>query len=110
SEDERGWLIVGRTVKLKVDKAPAQPADVVLSVRDLVVYDERGHRAVDGAELEVRAGEVLGVAGVQGNGQTELVEAIMGLRPVTAGTLELLGLDLTGRSTKDILHAGVGYI
>jgi len=60
--------------------------------------------------VEVRAGEVLGVAGVQGNGQTELVEAIMGLRPVADGTIELNGTDLAGRSTKAILRAGVGYI
>ena len=110
SEDELAALMVGRTVKLKVDKAVAQPGDPVLSIRDLVVYDERAHRAVDGAELSVHAGEVLGIAGVQGNGQTELVEAIMGLRPVTGGTVELGGRALVGRTTKDILRSGVGYI
>ncbi|TML23425.1 MAG: ATP-binding cassette domain-containing protein, partial [Actinobacteria bacterium] len=110
SEDELAALMVGRTVRLRVDKAPARPGEPVLEVRDLVVYDERGHRAVDGTSLEVRAGEVLGIAGVQGNGQTELVEAIMGLRPVTGGVISLLGLDLTGRSTKEILAAGVGYV
>jgi simple sugar transport system ATP-binding protein len=110
SEDELAALMVGRTVKLRVDKGPADPGGPVLAVRGLVVHDERGHRAVDGADLEVRAGEVLGVAGVQGNGQTELVEAVMGLRPVTAGRIELSGRDLTGRSTKQILRAGVGYI
>src|SRR2546423_6253030 len=110
SEDELAALMVGRTVKLKVDKAPARPADPVLEVRDLVVYDERGHRAVDGTSLEVRAGEVLGIAGVQGNGQTELVEAIMGLRPVTGGVVSLLGLDPTGRATQEIPAARGGDV
>ncbi len=110
SEDELAALMVGRTVKLKVDKEPARPGDPVLAVADLVVYDERGHRAVDGASFEVRAGEVLGVAGVQGNGQTELIEAVMGLRPVSGGRITLLDKDLTGRSTKEILESGVGYV
>jgi len=110
SEDELAALMVGRTVKLRVDKAPAAPGEPVLVVRDLIVYDERGHHAVNGADLEVHAGEVLGVAGVQGNGQTELVEAIMGLRPVTGGTISLRGLDLVGLRTKHILRAGVGCI
>ena len=110
SEDELASLMVGRTVKLKVDKGPAAPGDPVLTIRGLAVIDERGHRAVDGVDLEVRAGEVLGVAGVQGNGQTELVEAIMGLRPVAAGEIDLSGVDLAGRSTRDVLRAGVAYI
>jgi general nucleoside transport system ATP-binding protein len=110
SEDELASLMVGRTVKLRVDKAPAKPTEPVLTITDLAVYDERGHRAVDGTSLEVRAGEVLGVAGVQGNGQTELVEAVMGLRPVSGGSIALLGKDLTGHTTKDILESGVAYV
>jgi general nucleoside transport system ATP-binding protein len=110
SEDELASLMVGRTVKLKVDKEPAQPGEPVLAVRGLVVVDERGHRAVDGADLAVRAGEVLGVAGVQGNGQTELVEAIMGLRPVAEGEVDLAGVNLAGRTTRAVLDAGVAYI
>jgi simple sugar transport system ATP-binding protein len=110
SEDSLAALMVGRTVKLKVDKAPATPGEPVLTVTGLTVYDERGHAAVDGVDLEVRRGEVLGIAGVQGNGQTELVEAIMGLRPVAAGRILLAGADLAGRRTKDILNAGVGYV
>ena len=110
SEDELASMMVGRTVKLKVDKAAAAPGAPVLTVRDLSVFDDRGHEAVAGTSLEVRAGEVLAVAGVQGNGQTELVEAIMGLRPVAGGTVELSGAGLAGRSTKDILRAGVSYI
>jgi len=74
------------------------------------VNDDRGHRAVDGVDLTVRAGEVLGIAGVQGNGQTELVEAIMGLRPILTGTVSVSRQDLRGKRTKDILGAGVGYV
>ncbi|MFS8479590.1 MAG: ABC transporter ATP-binding protein [Micromonosporaceae bacterium] len=110
SEEDLAALMVGRTVRLDVQKTPAEPGEPVLSVRGLVVYDERGQRAVDGVDLEVRAGEVLGIAGVQGNGQTELVEAIMGLRPVRAGTVELSGAEVTNRRTREILRAGVGYI
>ncbi len=110
SEDSLAALMVGRSVRLTVDKAPARPGDAVLSVRGLRVYDDRGQAAVDGVDLEVRAGEVLGIAGVQGNGQTELVEAIMGLRPVAAGEVELAGENIAARSTRDTLRAGVGYI
>ncbi|MGE5830322.1 MAG: ABC transporter ATP-binding protein [Micromonosporaceae bacterium] len=110
SEDELASLMVGRHVSLEVSKEPARPGEVVLAVGDLAVLDDRGHRAVDGVSLEVRAGEVFGIAGVQGNGQTELVEAIMGLRPSVTGTVTLQGRPLAGRRTKDILRAGVGYI
>jgi general nucleoside transport system ATP-binding protein len=110
SEDELASMMVGRTVKLKVDKSAAVPGEPVLTVRDLSVFDDRAHEAVAGTSLEVRAGEVLAVAGVQGNGQTELVEAIMGLRPVAGGAIELSGASLAGRTTKDILRAGVSYI
>jgi len=110
SEDSLASLMVGRTVKLKVDKEPAKPGGPVLTVRGLTVFDERGHPAVDGVDLEVHAGEVLGVAGVQGNGQTELVEAVMGLRPIAAGQVTLVGEPIGERRTRDILRAGVGYI
>ncbi|SNR31450.1 ABC transporter ATP-binding protein [Actinoplanes regularis] len=110
SEDELAALMVGRAVSLEVDKSPAEPGSVVLQVAGLVVDDDRGVRAVDGVDLEVRAGEVLGIAGVQGNGQTELVEAVMGLREVRAGKVELDSEDLAGKSTKRILRAGVGYV
>jgi simple sugar transport system ATP-binding protein len=110
SEDELAALMVGRSVILTVDKPPKQPGPAVLEVSGLAVNDDRNHRAVDGVDLEVRAGEVLGIAGVQGNGQTELVEAIMGLRQTLAGQIKLAGRDLKGQSTKDILRAGVGYV
>jgi simple sugar transport system ATP-binding protein len=110
SEDALAALMVGRTVKLKVDKTPAQPGEPVLTVSGLSVADERGHLAVDDVDLEIRAGEVLGIAGVQGNGQTELVEAIMSLRPVRAGRIDLSGVSLLTRSTAQVLMAGVGYV
>ena len=110
SEDELAALMVGRSVILTVDKPLKQPGPAVLEVSGLAVNDDRDHRAVDGVDLEVRAGEVLGIAGVQGNGQTELVEAIMGLRNTLAGQIRLAGRDLRGQSTKDILRAGVGYV
>ncbi len=107
---ELAEMMVGRSVLLTVSKEPARPADPVLIVSGLVVADDREHRAVAGVDLEVRAGEVLGIAGVQGNGQTELVEAIMGLRKVLGGTITLQGIDITTMSTRETLDAGVGYI
>ncbi|HEY8472152.1 MAG TPA: ABC transporter ATP-binding protein [Natronosporangium sp.] len=110
SEPDLAAMMVGRSVILEVEKEPKQPGLPVLEVTGLAVDDDRGHRAVDGVDLTVRAGEVLGVAGVQGNGQTELVEAIMGLRPVLAGTITLQGTSLVGKRTKEILGMHVGYV
>jgi general nucleoside transport system ATP-binding protein len=110
AEDELASLMVGRHVSLGVIKEPADPGPAVLEIDGLVVDDDRGVRAVDGVDLEVRAGEVLGVAGVQGNGQTELIEAVMGLREVRAGSIILDGAPLAGRRTKEVLRAGVGYV
>ena len=109
-EDELAALMVGREVSLEVDKAPAEPGRDVLTISGLIVEDDRGIRAVDGVALVVRAGEVLGIAGVQGNGQTELVEAVMGLRKPRAGEIKLDKEDLVGMSTKKILRSGVGYV
>ncbi|WP_369077167.1 ABC transporter ATP-binding protein [Symbioplanes lichenis] len=109
-EDELAALMVGRAVSLEVAKEPAEPGREVLSITGLVVDDDRGVRAVDGVDLTVRAGEVLGIAGVQGNGQTELVEAVMGLRPVRTGSIQVDNEDLTAMSTKQILRSGVGYV
>ncbi|MFG1603069.1 ABC transporter ATP-binding protein [Actinoplanes sp. NPDC049265] len=109
-EDELAALMVGRAVSLEVSKTDAEAGRDVLTVSGLVVDDDRGVRAVDGVDLVVRAGEVLGVAGVQGNGQTELVEAIMGLREVRAGSVTLDHEDLTAMGTKQILRSGVGYV
>jgi general nucleoside transport system ATP-binding protein len=109
-EDELAALMVGRAVSLEVDKTPAEPGREVLKVSGLIVDDDRGVRAVDAVDLVVRAGEVLGIAGVQGNGQTELVEAVMGLRAPRAGTIHLDNENLVGMSTKQILRSGVGYV
>jgi ABC-type uncharacterized transport system ATPase subunit len=87
-------MMVGREVILQVEKDEAQPADLVLNVSDLEAFDTRGAQALHKVSFEVRAGEVLGIAGVQGNGQTELVEVLTGLREPSAGAVDLLGMDL----------------
>jgi len=110
SEEELASLMVGRSVLLRVEKDAAEPGEPVLELAGVAANDDRAHRAVDGVDLTVRAGEVLGIAGVQGNGQTELVEAIMGLRPLVAGTITLGGRAMHGMTTREILHAGVGYV
>jgi len=103
-------MMVGRSVVLRVEKTVAQPGDVVLQVEDLKVDDDRGHLAVDGVNLQVRSGEILGVAGVEGNGQRELVEAITGLRHTSAGEITINGESLTNSSTRQVAQAGVGHI
>jgi general nucleoside transport system ATP-binding protein len=103
-------LMVGREVVLTVDKAPASPAGPLLVVRDLVVHDDRGLEAVRGLSLEVRAGEIVGLAGVDGNGQAELIDAITGLRKPTSGSIEVNGVDVTGASPHEALVAGIGHI
>lgn len=103
-------MMVGRDVNLVVDKKPADPTESVLVVEDLYVRDERQNQTVRGVSFEVRKGEVLGVAGVQGNGQTELVYALTGLLPLEDGTIRLLG-ELIHRTTpRHILERGVAHI
>ena len=103
-------MMVGRPVDLVVDKEPAQPKDPVLTVSSLVVLDERNHRSVDDVDLTVRSGEIVGVAGVQGNGQTQLVEALTGLRHAAAGSVELLGHDITKASPRAIHTLSVAHV
>ncbi|MDQ4076395.1 MAG: ABC transporter ATP-binding protein [Chloroflexota bacterium] len=103
-------MMVGRDVALVVEKEPARPDDTVLDIEDIVVKDDRGLVAVDGVSLEVRAGEILGVAGVQGNGQTELVEAIVGLRTVEEGMVRILERDVTNAAPRRITELGVAHI
>jgi len=110
NEEKLAELMVGRPVDLVVDKAVAAPADVVLSVNDLVVLDDRDQRTVDGVSFEVRAGEIVGIAGVQGNGQTELVESITGLRPSLGGFVELHGADITTSSSRTIHKKNVAHV
>jgi ABC-type uncharacterized transport system ATPase subunit len=107
---ELASLMVGRSVQLRVEKPPAKPGAVLLDVRDLTVLGEHGQPAVNGISFQVRAGEVLGVAGVQGNGQTELCEALLGTLPVAAGSIQLDGRDVTRTSPRQRLAAGLGYI
>ena len=106
---ELASLMVGRAVQLRVSKEPAEPGDVVLDVQDLSVFGDRGEESVRGVSFQVRAGEILGVAGVQGNGQTELCEALIGLLPST-GSVRLDGADLSHASTRARLEAGIGYV
>ena len=110
TEDELASLMVGRDVQLRVSKEAAKPGDVVLDVADLTVADESGRIWVNGVSFQVRAGEILGMAGVQGNGQTELCEALMGLRPTASGQVTLNGRDLTHATPRQRLHAGVAYV
>jgi simple sugar transport system ATP-binding protein len=110
SESELASMMVGRDVKLTVEKTAYAPGEPVLEVRDLVVLDDRGLIAVNGVTLDIREGEVLALAGVQGNGQTELVEAIVGMRPVESGTITLKGRNITNLTPRQALDAGLGHI
>ena len=110
NEQSLAEMMVGREVILTVMKKPAQPAEEVLEVKDLHVKDVRGLEAVRGVSFEVRAGEVLGIAGVQGNGQTELAEALTGLRSVESGNFLLAGKDLTGKPPRPITKSGLAHI
>lgn len=109
-QTELASLMVGRQVALTLDKAPAEPGDTALQVRGLTVTDEAGVTTLDGVDLDVRRGEVLGIAGVQGNGQTELTEALLGLQQNVRGSILLGGEEIVGRSTRQVLDAGVGFV
>jgi len=110
TEAELAKMMVGREVILQVEKAPAQPRGVVLDVQGLSVTDDRGSAAVRNVSLQVREGEVLGIAGVQGNGQTELVEALAGLRRVAAGKTTVLDRDVTHASPRVVTEAGTAHV
>jgi simple sugar transport system ATP-binding protein len=103
-------MMVGREVSLEVEKGPSQIGDPVLEVDDLVVLDERQQVAVDGVSFNVRAGEVLGLAGVQGNGQTQLVEAITGMRQSRDGEIILLGEDITRSTPRQITELNTAHV
>ncbi|HEX5690974.1 MAG TPA: ATP-binding cassette domain-containing protein, partial [Roseiflexaceae bacterium] len=103
-------MMVGRSVVLEVEKGPAQPRDVVLEVRDLSVDDDRGQHILEKISLEVHAGEILGIAGVQGNGQTELVEAITGLRQVRSGSVKIGGQEFANATSRQITEAGTAHV
>jgi general nucleoside transport system ATP-binding protein len=108
--DELASLMVGREVQFKTQKAEAKPGKEVLKIENLVVHDARNIPVVNGLNLTVRAGEIVGIAGVDGNGQTELIEAITGLRKVKSGSIYLNGKDITNLPTRKITEMGVGHI
>jgi ABC-type uncharacterized transport system ATPase subunit len=110
TEEGLARLMVGREVILRVDKSPAQPGHPLLVVENLVVDDERGLECVRGISFEVRAGEIVGIAGVDGNGQSELIDAITGLRPARSGKITVNNREVTGDSPRECLDAGVGHI
>ena len=111
TEDSLARMMVGRDVLLRVDKPPASPGDVALEVADMHVHDDRGIEKIRGISLQVRTGEIVGIAGVDGNGQTELVEAITGLRKRTSGAIVVDGKQVSSHaSPRAILESGVGHI
>ena len=110
SEPELAEMMVGRAVRLVVDKDAAKPGDTVLDVKNVTVIDARGHAVVKDVSFQARAGEVLGIAGVQGNGQTELIKSLIGLVKPDAGEVLLEGRDLSKQGPRETLAQGIGYI
>ena len=103
-------MMVGRHVSFKTEKIPSNPKEVVLSIKDLVVNENRGVPAVKNLSLDVRAGEIIGIAGIDGNGQTELVQAITGLRKVKSGDITIKGESIIHKTTRQITEMSVGHI
>jgi general nucleoside transport system ATP-binding protein len=110
TEETLARLMVGRDVVLRVEKGAAVPGESLLRVEDLRVRDDRGIEKVRGVSLEVRAGEIVGIAGVDGNGQTELIDALSGLRKLDAGRIELEGRALDDDSVRERFEAGLGHV
>lgn len=110
STTELASMMVGRAVSLTLDKAPATPQETTFEVKDLTVIAPSGQHVVDNISFGIARGEILAIAGVQGNGQTELTEAILGLQDRVHGSVLLDGEELLGRSVKDVLKAGVGFV
>jgi simple sugar transport system ATP-binding protein len=108
--DELAEMMVGRQVNLTSDKTEKKPGDVILSVEHLTVRDHRNLAAVKDISFEVREGEILAIAGVDGNGQKELVEALTGLTATESGKVTLCGKDITGAKPRDVIEAGTGHI
>jgi ABC-type uncharacterized transport system ATPase subunit len=110
TEESLARLMVGREVLLRVDKPPADPGETLLEVKDLSVVDDRALEVVRGVSFTARAGEIVGIAGVDGNGQTELIDAITGLRRPTSGTITVGGRDMTKATARKVLDEGMGHI
>ena len=103
-------MMVGRSVSFKTMKQAPQPKEVVLSIKDLVVNENRGVPAVKNLSLDVRAGEIVGIAGIDGNGQSELIQAITGLRKIESGSVELKGQSIVGLHPRQITELSVGHV
>lgn len=110
SKEELARLMVGRDVLFRLDKPEGEPGDVALAVRDLEVLNDKGLLAVQGISLEIRHGEILGIAGVAGNGQRELAEAITGLRKAAAGQVFARGEEITNLGPRRVIQSGVSHI
>jgi simple sugar transport system ATP-binding protein len=110
TEESLARSMVGREVLLRVDKKPASPGETLMHVEDVHVLDDRGLEAVRGVSFDVRAGEIVGIAGVDGNGQTELIDALTGLRRPASGKIAIEGHDLTNSNADAHLEAGLGHI
>lgn len=110
TEEEMASMMVGREVSFKVKKKEAEPGDIVLELNDLVIRDHRDLKAVDGLSLKLHRGEILGIAGVDGNGQSELIEGITGLRKIESGTVKLNNIDITNKTPKEIIEMGLNTI
>jgi simple sugar transport system ATP-binding protein len=110
TEAELASKMVGREIELKVQKDEAEPGEVALSIQDLVVKDSRGINAVDGFSLDVRKGEILALAGIDGNGQTELIEALTGIRDIESGKVVVHGNEVQGGAPRDIFESGLASI
>ena len=110
NENELAELMVGRAVSLRVDRGESHPGDVALEIVRLRAQDDRRHEVCQGVDLTVRAGEIVGIAGVGGNGQDELVECVVGLRKPVAGTIRLAGRDITRLSVEERRDFGVAYV
>ena len=110
TENDLAEMMVGREVNFKVEKEEARPTSTVLKINDLVVKDNRKINVVNGLSLEVKAGEILGIAGIDGNGQSELVEALTGLRKITSGVVEINGKTIVNKTPKQIFKQGIKNI
>jgi ABC-type uncharacterized transport system ATPase subunit len=110
SKEDLATMMVGREVLFRPGRRESEPGDIVLQIDGLSALNDKGLAALREVSLSVRSGEILGVAGVAGNGQRELAEAIVGLRPVTRGRIRVAGADITNSSPREVMDRGVGYI
>jgi ABC-type uncharacterized transport system ATPase subunit len=110
TQESLARMMVGREVVLRVDKTPAQPGETLLTAENLVITDERGLEACRGISFEIHEGEIVGIAGVDGNGQSELIDALTGLRHPVSGRIVVGGRDVTTAGARDVLENGMGHI